>query len=200
MSDVPGASASEGSPGSQGSPSQGSPDASPVRQMSLWPPPRSTRHTAKRRKSLIAGIAAVAVLGIGAGTAAVWVLQRDGAATAGGAAVPESYAGTWRGEMSQVDENGRHIVDWGAEVKLEQGEERGVSEWYTLDCRGSLTLTKRDGQRLTFDYVETYDPDETCVDESELVLDAGTSAGTLEAQWRAVSHDGVPMTSNGTLR
>ncbi|QBI52586.1 hypothetical protein [Streptomonospora litoralis] len=196
MSDVPGAAAP--SDGEQDG--AGSGGGSPIRQMSLWPPPRSNRHSAKRRKSLVAGIVAVVVLGAGIGTAAVWVLQRDQAATADGPAVPESYAGTWRGEMSQFNEEGEHIVDWGAEVKLEQGEERGVSEWYTLDCRGSLDLTERRGDRLTFDYVETYDPDERCVDESELVLDSGDSAGTLHARWSAVSHEGVPMTSTGTLR
>ncbi|GAA1762852.1 hypothetical protein [Streptomonospora arabica] len=173
---------------------------SPIRQMSLWPPPRSTRHSAKRRRSLIVGVLAVLLLGTGLGTAAVWALQRGDAATADGSSVPESYAGTWRGEMSQVDEQGEHVVDWGAEVKLEQGEERGVSEWYTLDCRGSLDLTERTGDRLSFDYVETYDPGENCVDESELVLESGGSAGTLKARWTAVSHDGTPMTSTGTLR
>nr|WP_155998588.1 hypothetical protein [Streptomonospora sp. PA3] len=167
--------------------------------MSLWPPPRSTRHSAKRRRSMIAGIATVFVLGSGLGTAAVWVLQGGGSA-AGGSTVPESYAGTWRGEMSQVNEEGEHVVDWGAEVKLEEGAERGVSEWYTLDCRGSLTLTERTGDRLSFDYVETYDPQERCVDESQLVLVGGDSAGTLQARWSAVSHNGVPMTSTGTLR
>ncbi|KII00592.1 hypothetical protein LP52_00310 [Streptomonospora alba] len=171
---------------------------SPVRHISLWPPPRSTRHSAKRRRNLILGLAAVLVLGSGMGSAAVWVMQRGG--TADTSAVPESYAGTWRGEMSQVNEDGQHVADWGAEVKLERGEERGVAEWYTFDCRGSLTLTERTGDRLAFDYVETYDPETRCVDESDLVLKRGGSAGTLEARWTAVSHNGVPMTSTGTLR
>ncbi|MFD0775094.1 hypothetical protein ACFQZ2_14260 [Streptomonospora algeriensis] len=192
MSGLSGATAPQGGAESNG--------GSPIRHISLWPPPRSTRHSAKRRRNLVLGLAAVLVLGSGAGSAAVWVMQREEASAAGGAAVPESYAGTWRGEMSQVNEGGQHVADWGAEVKLERGEERGVSEWYTFDCRGSLNLTERTGDRLAFDYVETYDPEERCVDESDLVLERGDSAGTLEARWTAVSHNGVPMTSTGTLR
>lgn len=190
MSGLPGAA--EGGADAKG--------GSPVRHISLWPPPRSTRHSAKRRRNLILGLAAVLVLGSGVGSSAVWVMQRGAASTADGSAVPESYAGTWRGEMSQVNEAGQHVADWGAEVKLERGEERGVAEWYTFDCRGSLDLTERTDGRLAFHYVETYDPEERCVDESDLVLERGGSAGTLEARWTAVSHNGVPMTSTGTLR
>ncbi|MBV2362768.1 hypothetical protein KUM37_05330 [Streptomonospora sp. NEAU-YY374] len=172
------------------------PADSPVRQLSLYPPPRSTRHTARRRRSVVLAVAVVVVLGAGLG-AVLWALRGT---AAGDSTVPESYAGTWRGEMSQVDDNGDHVTDWGAEIKLEQGEERGVSEWYTFDCRGSLSLSERDGGRLVFDYVETYDPDERCVDESRLVLTSGDAAGTLSAEWTAVSHSGVTMTSTGTLR
>nr|WP_067963159.1 hypothetical protein [Nocardiopsis trehalosi] len=166
--------------------------------MSLWPPPRSTRHAARRRRHvLVAGVAGLVLVGAAGGTAA-WLL-RPGPEQVAGASVPHSYAGTWSGDMSQQDDEGHHVTDWQVEVKLESGVERGSAE-YSLDCRGSLTLNDRDGDRLSFDYVETYDLDDRCIDESVLVLEPGSATGTLSARWEAVSHDGVPMTSTGTLR
>nr|WP_246422205.1 hypothetical protein [Nocardiopsis mwathae] len=168
--------------------------------MSLWPPPRSSRHSGKRRRSaLFLGAAAVLLLG-GVGGAA-WALRGDSEPpVATETSVPDSHAGTWTGTMIQRNADGDHILDWDAQVKLESGAERGVAVWTTLNCRGSLTLTTRDGDRLVFDYVETYDPDSRCIDESELVLRPGQINGTLEATWNAVSHDGTAMTSRGTLR
>ncbi|MDA8369580.1 MAG: hypothetical protein M0026_06885 [Nocardiopsaceae bacterium] len=166
--------------------------------MSLWPPPRSTRHSGKRRRGLLlAALAAVLLVGVGVG-AAVWALQSRPDTSAAETSVPDSYAGTWSGEMAQVDDDGKHVTEWGVKVKLESGMERGVAE-YTLNCRGSLTMVEQDGDRLVFDYVETYDRDDRCIDESELILEPGSSAEELEAQWNAVSHDGTPMTSTGTL-
>ncbi|CAM3583409.1 hypothetical protein NOGI109294_03775 [Nocardiopsis gilva] len=173
--------------------------ASPIRQMSLWPPPRSSRHNSKRRRGAIV-MSGVAVLLLGAAGGAAWALRDRVDTPMTEASVPDSYAGTWSGEMSQQDADGNHILDWDAQVKLESGAESGVSVWATLNCRGSLTLTERHGDRLVFDYVETYDPDARCIDESELTLTPGGTTGTLEATWNAVSHDGTPMTSTGTLR
>ncbi|WP_017592790.1 hypothetical protein [Nocardiopsis potens] len=187
----------------EGGAEEGPPPASPVRQMSLWAPPRSTRHSAARRRRgrVIAIAAAAAVLLGGAGAAAYWGLASGpGEEEAAGAGVSDSFAGSWRGDMSQQDESGAHVTDWGAEVRLESGEERGSSEWYTLNCRGSLTLSERTGDGFVFDYVETYDPDDRCVDSSVLRLSPGAAEGTLEARWEALSHDGTEMVSTGTLR
>ncbi|RCV55850.1 hypothetical protein DEF23_07535 [Marinitenerispora sediminis] len=167
--------------------------------MSLWPPPRSARHSGRRRRTLLAAAAAVVAVVLVGGVAA-WLLLRPSAGADDGTGVPESFAGSWSGEMAQTDESGAHVVDWGATVKLTAGSEHGSAEWFTLNCRGSLTLTERAEDRLSFDYVETYDPDQRCIDEVELILEPGVRAGTLQARWEAVSHDGTPMTSTGTLR
>ncbi|WP_017541837.1 hypothetical protein [Nocardiopsis halophila] len=175
--------------------------SSPVRGMSLYPPPRSTRHTARRRRGgMIAAVAAGAAALLVGGVLVVLALRPDPQETpAESASVPDSFAGTWQGKMIQEDEAGEHVTDWDARVRLETGEERGSSEWYTLECRGSLTLQERGESRLVFDYVETYDAEDRCVDESRLVLTTGGADGTLDARWEATSHDGTTMISTGTL-
>lgn len=171
---------------------------SPIRGMSLWPPPRSNRHNGKRsrRGVLVAVVAGVLLL---AGTTGAAVLGLEWRSSTVEDGVPESYAGSWRGEMSQRDEAGNHVVDWGAEITLEPGAQRGSAEWFTLNCRGSLKLTERDGQDVVFEYAETYDPEKHCVDESELELRPGDDDSELQARWNAVSHDGTSMISTGTL-
>ncbi|MFC4560481.1 hypothetical protein ACFO4E_01290 [Nocardiopsis mangrovi] len=167
--------------------------------MSLWPPPRSTRHSAKRRKTIIVAALVGALIGLAAVGSVAWALRAGSGGPDTGGSVPDSHAGTWSGDMSQEDDEGRHVTDWHVQIKLESGEERGSAD-YSMDCRGSLTLREREGDRLVFDYVETYDRDGRCIDESELYLEPGSSADVLDARWEAVSHDGVPMTSTGTLR
>nr|WP_046471081.1 hypothetical protein [Allosalinactinospora lopnorensis] len=170
--------------------------------MSLWPPRRSTRHSGKRRRRGAAVIAAAAVLlaGTGGGVAVwAWRSASEGSSTEE-ASVPGPFAGTWSGRMSQEDAEGDHVIDWGTRVELEAGAKRGSSEWYTLDCRGGLALSGQEEDRLFFDYVETYDPEDRCVDEAELVLRAGEDEGELEAKWSATSQEGTSMTSTGTLR
>ncbi|MFC7327648.1 hypothetical protein [Marinactinospora rubrisoli] len=171
---------------------------SPIRRMSLWPPPRSARHNGRRRRAVVVGAAAAAVL-LAAGGAAAWLFLRPSSGD-DGTGVPESFAGAWSGEMAQTDESGAHVVDWGATVRLTAGSDTGSAEWFTLNCRGSLTLAERAEDRLVFDYVETYDPEQRCIDEVELTLEPGVRAGSLEARWVAVSHDGTTMTSTGSLR
>ncbi|GAB3487711.1 hypothetical protein [Nocardiopsis coralliicola] len=172
-------------------------ESSPIRRMALYAPPRSTRHSAAKRRRARLWVLAAAALAVlaAAGAAAFVLLSGDG----GEEPVPDPFVGSWRGDMSQESAAGGHVTDWGAEVVLESGEERGSSEWYSLNCRGSLTLQERSEDRLVFDYTETYDPQDRCVDSSELVL---TPAGddVLEARWEAVSHDGTTMISTGMLR
>ncbi|GAA3722579.1 hypothetical protein GCM10022205_02800 [Spinactinospora alkalitolerans] len=179
---------------------EASDSASPIRRMSLWPPPRSTRHsTNRRRRALVAAITG-AVLALVAGcVAVVWALS-PGTEPDDGTGVPAAYAGTWSGEMSQRNEAGEHVVDWGASLKLEAGSQRGTAEWFTLDCRGTITLTERTDEGLAFDYVETYDPEQRCIEEVSLSLRRGASEETLEAEWVAPSHDGTLMTSTGNLK
>ncbi|PSK97346.1 hypothetical protein CLV63_10864 [Murinocardiopsis flavida] len=168
-----------------------------IRGMSLWPPPRSTRHSGKRRKGVLIAIAAVLVV-LAGGAAAAWVLNPGDEPGPVGDGVPAAFAGSRVGEMAQVDEQGKPVTDWTAAVDLKEGAHRGSAEWRTFNCRGSLTLTEKDGARLSFDYVETYDPDNRCVDEATLTLAAG-SGDAVEAEWLAESHDGTMMTSTGAL-
>ncbi|MBB4929869.1 hypothetical protein F4561_000689 [Lipingzhangella halophila] len=138
---------------------------------------------------------------VGGGAAAAWALNDSAEERpVEGASVPDSFAGTWSGRMVQEEADGDHVIDWDTRIKLEGGVERGSSEWYTLDCRGSLTLAERDGDRLVFDYVETYDPEDHCVDEAELTLRPGGSEGEIAAKWNATSEGDTPMISTGTLR
>ncbi|GAB3207753.1 hypothetical protein SAMN02745673_04071 [Marinactinospora thermotolerans DSM 45154] len=178
-------------------PGAATPDAaSPIRQMSLWPPPRSTRHAGRRRRSmLLMGVAAGAAL-LAAGGVTVWALSSGGDDATG---VPAAYAGEWSGEMSQHDQDGTHVADWEATVHLEAGAERGSSQFVSLGCRVSLELTAREDDRIVFDYVETYDGDERCIDSGTLELRPGAEEGTLEAEWGASSHSGSHMTSTGTM-
>ncbi|TDQ54754.1 hypothetical protein [Actinorugispora endophytica] len=180
--------------------------ASPIRQMSLWPPPRSTRHSNRRARGML--VVAAAVLGglvvVGGGVA--WALFPEGEADAdeagagGEGGIPAAYAGNWSGEMSQHDEAGEPVVDWGASLKLDEGTGRGSADWFTLGCRGSVTLVEDTGDSLVFEYAETYDPENHCIDETILTLSPGAGGGTLEAEWVATSRSGTVMTSVGTLK
>ncbi|RNL78204.1 hypothetical protein EFW17_23310 [Halostreptopolyspora alba] len=169
--------------------------------MSLRPPRRSTRQRDRRRRRGPWLLSLVAALVVGGGAAVAWVLSPDTDERAvEGASVPDSFAGTWSGRMVQQEAGGDHVIDWDTRIKLEGGAERGSSEWYTLNCRGSLTLAEHEGDRMSFDYVETYDPEDHCVDEAELTLWPGGSEGEIEARWDALSDSGTPMVSTGTLR
>ncbi|WP_285757605.1 hypothetical protein [Nocardiopsis ansamitocini] len=168
--------------------------------MSLWPPPRSTRHSNRRPKILLGAAAGLVVLLAAAGVTTWALLPGEEAAAPLREAIPDPYTGSWSGEMSQRDAEGALVIDWGAKLKLDAGTNRGSADWFTLGCRGSVTLTENTGDSLVFDYVETYDPDNRCVDESVLTLTLGSAPDTLEAQWVAVSHGGTQMTSEGTLK
>ena len=50
-----------------------------------------------------------------------------------------------------------------------------------------------------FDYAETYDPEDRCIDTSMLTLTQRVP-GTLEATWEGISREGTVMTSTGTLK
>lgn len=174
--------------------------ASPVRQMSLWPPPRSTRHSNRRGRVLLVVSASLLGLGVVAGGAAWSVLSEEKPVAEAVGGIPEEYAGSWSGEMSQYNEAGELVVNWGASLKLDEGTDRGSADWFTLNCRGSVTLVGRSGDGLVFEYAETYDPENRCIDESVLTLSRGAAEGTLAAEWRATSRSGTVMTSTGILK
>ncbi|MFD6951946.1 hypothetical protein A6A08_10545 [Nocardiopsis sp. TSRI0078] len=174
---------------------------SPVQQLSLWPPPRSTRHNGRRRRQVIASASAVlAVLLIGGGAAA-WALLAEPAD--GGAeeitAPAEEFVGSWSGEMVQVDTEGDHVADWHAEVRIEEGAERGSTAWTTFSCSGTLVLSAGDSNRRVYLYTETADPQERCVDEAELTVWPAADGAGLRAEWSSVTREGTRMISTGDL-
>ncbi|MFD6098184.1 hypothetical protein ACFVWN_19135 [Nocardiopsis flavescens] len=174
--------------------------AVPVQQVSLWSPPRSVQGSARRRRRITGlAVGAAAVVLIAGGTAAAWALIGDGAedAPAGSGAPAEDFVGSWAGEMTQVDTEGAHVADWHAEVRIEDGAERGSTAWTTFTCSGTLELTAADNDRRVFTYTETADPEERCVDEAELTVWPG--GGGLNAEWSSVTREGTRMISTGLL-
>lgn len=184
-----------GEPEEPGEPAPGS----PVRQLSLWPPPRSTKHSGKRRRGrIIVGVSAALLLAAG-GTAA-WVLAAPPEETViEGARSPESFVGSWAGEMIQRDTEGSFVADWRAEIVIHPGAERGRSSWPTFGCSGVLELSAHDGDRMVYEYTESADPDDRCVDSAELTLTPGADETVLQAEWVAISREGNRMTSTGTV-
>lgn len=175
--------------------------ATPVRQMSLWPPPRSTRHTGRRRRQFArTAVTLAALLLIGGGGFVAWS-HLDGARedTVTTMSDPEEFVGAWSGRMSQVDTDGRPVAEWDAEVRIEEGAERGSTAWTTFSCSGTLELSARDGDRLVYAYTETSDPDDRCVDESELTLWPASEGVRLNAEWSSVTREGTRMLSTGLL-
>ncbi|WP_017613642.1 hypothetical protein [Nocardiopsis salina] len=176
--------------------------ASPVRQMSLWPPPRSTRHTGRRRrKATVAAVVLVLLLLLGAGGYALWafVLDGEGAAPAADGEAPVTdFEGSWSGRMAQVDTDGEPVAEWDAQVRIEEGAERGSTAWTTFTCSGTLELSAREGDRLVYAYTETSDPQDRCVDQSELTVRPDGDGG-LDAEWASVTDGGTRMVSTGTL-
>ncbi len=175
---------------------------SPIREMSLWPPPRSTRHSNRRsRLVLVVGAAAAVVLAAVGG--ALWALwpepEPEPEQPAVSEGIPEEYAGSWSGEMAQHDENGEPVTEWIVRLKLDEGTDRGSADLLPLDCRGTVVLTEQTETSLVFDYAETYDPEDHCIDESVLTLSQQVP-GTLEAEWVGTSREGTVMTSTGTLK
>ncbi|WDZ89969.1 hypothetical protein [Nocardiopsis sp. HUAS JQ3] len=172
--------------------------ASPV-QLSLWPPPRSTRHSGRRRRQFtVLGAVALAVLLIGGGATA-WALLADGEEAAQEAVAPaEDFVGSWAGEMVQVNTEGQHVADWHAEVRIEEGAERGSTAWTTFACSGTLVLSAGDNDRRVYAYTETADPEDRCVDEAELTV-SPVAGGGLRAEWSSVTDEGTRMTSTGPL-
>ena len=174
------------------------PAASPIREMSLWPPPRSTRHSSRRgRLPLVFGAAAVALAAVAGGV--LWALRPEPEQAAVTDGIPESYAGSWSGEMAQHDEDGEPVAEWVVRLKLDEGTDRGSAELIPLDCRGSIVLTEQTDRSLVFEYAETYDPEDRCIDESVLTL-RQRIPGALEAEWEGTSREGTVMTSTGTLK
>ncbi|MCY9785730.1 hypothetical protein KIK06_17730 [Nocardiopsis sp. EMB25] len=183
-------------PGPEGG-SNGSP--TPVRQMSLWQPPRSTRNTLRRRRriTVVSGVVA-AVLVLAGGIATAWALTGgDESDAAEEAAHLERFVGSWAGEMTQVDTEGEHVADWHAEVRVEEGAERGGTAWTTFNCSGTLELSARDGDRVVYAYTELADPEDRCVDEAELTLWPDDDG--LMAEWSSVTDEGTRMTSTGAM-
>ncbi len=175
--------------------------STPVRQMSLWPPPRSTRHTGRRRRQFTkVAVVAAALLLLGAGSFAAWTYVGDaGADTVTATADPEEFVGSWSGQMNQVDTEGEPVAVWEAQVRIEEGAERGSTAWTTFSCSGTLELSARDGDRLVYAYTETSDPEDRCVDESELTLWPVSDGDGLNAEWSSVTREGTRMVSTGTL-
>ncbi|WP_306371393.1 hypothetical protein [Nocardiopsis sp. CC223A] len=173
--------------------------AVPVQQVSLWSPPRSVQGSARRRRRITGlAVGTAAVLLIAGGTAAAWALIGEDAEDVPNAAVPAvEFVGSWAGEMTQVDTEGEHVADWHAEVRIEEGAERGSTAWTTFTCSGTLELTATDNDRRVYAYTETADPEERCVDESELTVWPG--ADGLHAEWSSVTREGTRMTSTGLL-
>lgn len=175
--------------------------STPVRQMSLWPPPRSTRHSGKRRRQLTkAAVAAAVLLLLGGGAFAAWAHLggSDGDAVTA-TSDPDEFVGSWSGQMNQVNTEGEPVAEWDAQVRIEEGAERGSTAWTTFSCSGTLELAARDGDRLVYSYTETSDPEDRCVDESELTLWPVSDGGGLNAEWSSVTREGTRMVSTGTL-
>ncbi|GHD18854.1 hypothetical protein GCM10007147_09460 [Nocardiopsis kunsanensis] len=175
--------------------------ASPVRGMSLWPPPRSNRHSGRRRRKVVITAAVLAfLLLLGAGGYALWKFVLDGAAAPSGDddAPVSAFEGSWSGQMKQVDTNGAPVAEWDAQVRIEEGAERGSTAWTTFSCSGTLELSARDGDRLVYIYSETSDPQERCVDDSELTVWPNGDGG-LDSEWASVTDDGTRMVSTGVL-
>ncbi|MFE9242599.1 hypothetical protein [Nocardiopsis sp. NPDC006938] len=188
---------SAGDPGDD--PAPGNP-STPVRQMSLWPPPRSNRHTGRRRRQVArTAVALAALVLLGGGGYAAWS-HLDGARedTVTTMSDPEAFVGAWSGRMSQVDTDGTPVAEWDAEVRIEDGAQRGSTAWTTFSCSGTLDLSARDGDRLVYSYTETADPQDRCVDESELTLWPGPD-GRINAEWSSVTREGTRMVSTGIL-
>lgn len=173
--------------------------SSPVQQLSLWPPPRSARHHGRRRRQILvlaAGVVALLLLG---GGVSAWALLGGADDPADEPVAPaEDFVGAWSGEMSQVDTEGRHVADWHAEVRIEEGAERGSTAWTTFACSGTLVLSAGDNDRRVYAYSETADPEDRCVDEAELTVRSAGS-GVLKAEWSSVTHEGTRMISTGDL-
>ncbi|GAA1458942.1 hypothetical protein NE857_28990 [Nocardiopsis exhalans] len=175
--------------------------ATPVRQMSLWPPPRATRYRDKRRRQFTkVTVAAAVLLLLGGGGFAAWAyLDGSGDDAVTTAPDPDEFVGSWSGPMSQVDTDGEPVAEWDAEVRIEEGAERGSTTWSTFSCSGTLELSARDGDRLVYSYTEISDPEDRCVDESELTLWPVSDGGGLNAEWSSVTREGTRMVSTGTL-
>ncbi|MBR8744825.1 hypothetical protein [Nocardiopsis sp. MG754419] len=174
--------------------------STPVRELSLWPPPRSTRHSGRRRRLLARlGAAAFVLLLAGGGAAAAWFYLDDSdQAPVTATSEPGEFEGAWSGRMHQVNTEGDPVAEWDAEVRIDEGAERGSTAWTTFTCSGTLELSARDGDRLVYTYTETSDPEDRCVDEAELTLWPASGAG-LNAEWASITREGTRMVSTGTL-
>ena len=119
---------------------------SPVHHMSLWPPPRSTRHSGRRRRQLtVLGIVLSALLLVVGGGAAIWVFVPVSEEDMGGQEVSlDDYEGSWSGRMHQVDTEGEPVAEWEAQVRIEKDAERGSTAWTTFSCSGTLDLSARE--------------------------------------------------------
>ncbi|WP_017570815.1 hypothetical protein [Nocardiopsis halotolerans] len=171
--------------------------ASPV-QLSLWPPPRSSRHNNRRRRQIGVLVSVVlAVLLVGGGATA-WALLANGEPAQEAVAPAEDFVGAWSGEMVQVDTEGEHVADWHAEVRIEEGAERGSTAWTTFACSGTLVLSAGDNARRVYVYTETADPQKRCVDDAELTVWPSADGG-LRAEWSSVTDEGTRMTSTGDM-
>lgn len=175
--------------------------ASPVRRMSLWPPPRSNRHSGRRRRKVtITAVILLSLLLLGAGGYSLWtfVLEETAAPSGEEDAPVSDFEGSWAGQMRQVDTDGTPVAEWDAQVRIEEGAERGSTAWTTFSCSGTLELTAREGDRLVYAYTETSDPQDRCVDDSELTVWPNDRGG-LDSEWASVTDGGTRMVSTGVL-
>ena len=172
---------------------------SPVSQMALWPPPRSTRHSGRRRRQItVLSTVLLALLLIVGGGAAVWAFVLDGQEDTGGQEVSlDDYEGSWAGRMHQVNTEGEPVAEWDAQVRIEEGAERGSTAWTTFSCSGTLDLSAREGDRFVYGYTETSDPEDRCVDEAELTV--WPAENGLNAEWVSITAQGTRMVSTGVL-
>src|SRR5690606_3046501 len=174
--------------------------ASPIRAMSLWPPPRSARHNNRRPKLPL-------ILGVGVGVVVLAVMvgsllwgeeepepEEPPAVVTDG--IPEEYAGSWSGEMSQHDEEGNLVADWVVQLKLDAGTDRGSAELLPFHCRGSIVLTEQTAESLVFDYAQIYGSEDCCIKACTLSL-GHRARVTIEATWEGISHGGHVRTSTG---
>lgn len=174
--------------------------ASPIRRMSLWPPPRSARHNVRRRRLPLMILALLAAVGAGIGVYHWSGWSESRAVGEGSEDSAGRYTGAWSGEMIQVDEADEHVADWEASIELDERAEEGRAHWQPFDCRGDLFLLSATAERAVLEYAATHDPEGRCVEHARLTLMPGDSEEELRAQWVAISSEGTEMTSTGTMR
>jgi len=149
---------------------------------------------AKIRASAEADVAA-AHAGLNTPSAAGTGTGGSGGQAAGGT-IPESFAGTWKGQIAIMGDPGDGIA---AEVTLKAGLPSGQVKFPELDCSGTLNLTLALVTSLTMEQVISQDPQDQCAKQSRVYLTFGgfIDAGDLRF---TIIDDGKPnRTGSGLL-